>query len=67
LNLRGRAAAIADPAEALQYFLEATQLVPTEPSAWEALAKVYAIVGDQLNAQKASARFEVLMSLAPQR
>ena len=67
LQLRGRAVAIEDPAAALPHFLEATQLVPTEPSAWEALAKVYAIVGDQLNAHKASARFEVLMSLAPQR
>lgn len=67
LQLRGRAVAIEDPAAALPHFLEATQLVPTEPSAWEALAKVYAIVGDQLNAQKASALFEVLMSLAPQR
>ena len=36
LQLRGRAVAIEDPAAALPHFLEATQLLSTEPSAWEA-------------------------------
>ena len=67
LQLRGRAVAIEDPAAALPHFLEATQLLPTEPSAWEALAKVYHIVGDEVNSKKAGARLGVLRSLAPQR
>ena len=56
LQLRGRAVAIEDPAAALPHFLEATQLLPTEPSASEALAKVYHIVGDEVNSKKAGAR-----------
>ena len=67
LQLRGRAVAIEDPAAALPYFLEATQLLPTEPSAWEALAKVYHIVGDEVNSKKAGARLGVLRSRAAPR
>mmetsp|Transcript_22215 Transcript_22215/g.68538 ORF Transcript_22215/g.68538 Transcript_22215/m.68538 type:complete len:88 (-) Transcript_22215:20-283(-) len=67
LSLRGRAAAVEDPANALAHFREAAHLTPTEPGSWAALAKVYELLGDAGASKKAAAKADVLRTIAGKR